>query len=276
MPKKVSANSSLERCLKHRRKILQMSQKISALHIGPAFSCLEIVDAIYHQLMRKNPDDSFKDTFILSKGHGCAVQYVVLHDLGILTDQDIDSFCEFSGRLGAHPDYGLPGIAASTGSLGHGSGLAVGMSYAHKLQKRDVHTYVVISDGELQEGSTWEAIMMAANLKLSNLTIFLDLNDRISLEKLSSGHPAFYPVADKLTAFNWNVSEVDGHDSAAIVSAAQKQDPYKPNFVVCNTVKGKGVSYMEDIAIWHYRSPNKEEYQQALDELSVTREEVIS
>ncbi|MCH9770324.1 MAG: transketolase [Gammaproteobacteria bacterium] len=257
-----------QRCVVHRKKILELSLQVPALHIGPAFSCLEMVDVIYHDLMRKNSQGECIDTFVLSKGHGCAVQYIVLHGLGILSDDDIKNFCLPGGRLGAHPDYGLPGIAASTGSLGHGLGLSVGMAYANRLNNQDIKNYVVISDGELQEGSTWEAIMMAANLKLNNLTVLLDLNDRTSLEKLSQGHPAFYPVTDKLTAFNWQVSEVDGHDASAVFEAAQNQSQTQPNFIICHTKKGKGVSYMEDVAIWHYRSPNEKEYQQALNELA--------
>lgn len=259
---------SKQRCAKYRKAILALSQQVPALHIGPAYSCLEMVDVIYHGLMRKNQQGNYIDTFILSKGHGCAVQYVVLHDLGILSDDDIKDFCLPGGCLGAHPDCEIPGVVASTGSLGHGLGLAVGMSHADNLAKKDVNIYVVISDGELQEGSTWEAIAMAANLKLNNLTVFLDLNDRITSEKLSVKYPAFYPVIDKLKAFNWNVHEVDGHDAEAVFNKGRNRSPDRPTFVVCHTVKGKGVSYMENVAIWHYRSPNPQEYQQALDELT--------
>src|SRR3990167_10494291 len=183
MEQPFNSQLSKQRCVKYRKAILALSKQVSALHIGPAYSCLEMVDTIYHNLMQRDQQNTYKDTFILSKGHGCAVQYVVLHDLGILTDNDIKLFCLPGGCLGAHPDYEIPGVAASTGSLGHGLGLAVGMSYANKLMKQDVNTYVIISDGELQEGSTWEAIMMASNLRLNNLTVFLDLNDRITLEQ---------------------------------------------------------------------------------------------
>lgn len=255
------------RCKKYRHQILDVSQKVGALHIAPAFSCLEIVDIIYHHLMRKNDKNEFIDTFLMSKGHGCMSQYVILHELGYLTDNDLNTYCQPNGRLGAHPDYGLPGIAASTGSLGHGLGLATGISLANKLLKDASHTYVVLSDGELQEGSTWEAIMMAANLKLNNLTVFLDLNDFSGLARMSVDHSAFYPVVDKLHAFGWDVREVDGHQSKQIYDASLDSHKTKPSFVVCKTVKGKGVSYMEHIPIWHYRSPNPEEYQQAKREV---------
>ena len=131
----------------------------------------------------------------------------------------------------------------------------------------DRRTYVVLSDGELQEGSTWEAVMMAANLKLSNLTVFLDLNDFSGLERMSKGHPAFYPIEEKFRAFSWDVHKVDGHQSSAIFNAGISAKN-KPTMVVCQTVKGKGVSYMENVPIWHYRSPSPAEYKQALEEIA--------
>jgi transketolase len=255
------------RCKKYRHQILDISQQVGALHIAPAFSCLEITDVIYHCLMRKNEDNTFKDTFLMSKGHGCMSQYVILNELGFLTDEDLATYCQPSGRLGAHPDYGLPGIAASTGSLGHGLGIATGIALANRIQGVDSHTYVVVSDGELQEGSTWEAILMASNLKLNTLTVFLDLNDFSGLARMSVDHQALYPVTEKLEAFGWGVQEVDGHDSQQIYTAALNQHPTKPLFVTCKTIKGKGVSYMESVPIWHYRSPDSVEYQQAKLEL---------
>lgn len=254
------------RCNQYRRRILEISQTVTALHVAPAFSCTEITDLIYHELKKG------EDTFLMSKGHGCLIQYVILEKLGVLKSEDIAKYCKPDGFLGAHPDYGVPGIAASTGSLGHGAGLAVGMAYAHKLQKEDKNIYLVISDGELQEGSTWEAISMAANLKINNLIAFVDFNDFGGLEKMSDGHPAFFPIVDKLEAFGWEVVDVDGHDTAAMRSAVMNRKGDKPFIAVCNTIKGKGASYMENVAIWHYRSPNPEEYQLALQELAETAE----
>ena len=256
-----------QRCKRYRHQILDMSQRVGALHIAPAFSCLEITDVIYNGLMRKNTQNQYIDTFLMSKGHGCMSQYVILHELGYLSDEDMHAYCKPNGRLGAHPDYGLPGIAASTGSLGHGLGIATGMALANRLQKQDSQTYVVLSDGELQEGSTWEAILMAANLQLNTLTVFLDLNDFSGLARMSTDHQAFYPVDEKLQAFGWSVQEVDGHDSQKIFQASQNRHPSKPNFISCKTVKGKGVSYMENVPIWHYRSPDLKEYEQAKREL---------
>ena len=256
-----------QRCLAYRRRILDISQQVSALHVAPAFSCIEIVDVIYNQLMRWSDTKNTDDVFLMSKGHGCMIQYVILEERGILEKEDLDLYCKPEGRLGAHPDFGNPGIAASTGSLGHGMGLAVGMAYADKLQSRSTNIFLVLSDGECQEGSTWEAAMMAANLGLNNLIAFVDMNDFSGLERMSEGHPAFHPLLPKFKAFGWDGVEVNGHDANQILDKLQMIKDDKPFVFVCKTVKGKGVSFMEHIPIWHYRSPNKEEYVQAVGEL---------
>jgi transketolase len=256
------------RCKKYRRRILDMSQNVSALHIGGAFSCTEIVDCIYNDLMRpgvrgaKSPD-----TFLMSKGHGCMIQYVILEDLGILSKADLDAYCTPKGRLGTHPDYGNPGIEASTGSLGHGLSMVVGMALAERGRGSNGTIYTVLSDGEVQEGSTWEATLMAASLKLTNVVAFIDNNDFQSLGRTSETHPSFYPLAAKFEAFGWETAEIDGHDPGAIYEAVTTRGGAKPLMVCAKTVKGKGVSYMENAPVWHYRSPNKDEYAQALREL---------
>ncbi len=256
------------RCMKYRRRILDISQQVSALHGAGAFSALEMVDCIYHGLMRALPGKDSPDTFLMSKGHGCMSQYVVLEDLGILSRDDLDLYCKNGGRLGCHPDYGNPGIEASTGSLGHGMALATGMAYAELyIQKKNGIVYVVLSDGEFQEGSTWEAMMMAANLGVTNLVAMLDLNGFQSFGRTSETHPAFYPIREKVEAFGWEVVEVNGHDGAAVYAAATLRQGKKPFMLIGKTIKGKGVSFMENMPIWHYRSPNPTEYQQAVAEL---------
>lgn len=251
-----------DRCRRYRRRILEISQQVGALHIAPAFSCVEIVDTIYHELMRP------QDIFIMSKGHGCMIQYVILEEQGILQKADLDLYCKPGGRLGAHPDYGVPGIQASTGSLGHGLSMAVGQAYAMRLQGRlDSTVYCLLSDGELQEGSTWEAVMMAANLQLSNLIVFVDNNDFGGLERMTDGFPAFYPVLEKFLAFGWLGQVMDGHASNLTHWSLSSKNQDQPFVVVCRTIKGRGVSFMEGVPIWHYRSPNAEEYQKAMQEL---------
>src|ERR1700730_15817816 len=256
-----------QRCSRYRRRILDISQQVSALHVAPAFSCIEITDLIYHDLMRREADGLYRDVFLMSKGHGCMIQYVILEELGVLLREDLDRYCKPNGRLGAHPDYERPGIAASPGPLGHGLGMATGQAYAEKIKGTDLAIYCVLSDGEFQEGSTWEAMMMAANLGLDNLVAFMDNNDFSGLERMSEGHRAFYPLIAKAEAFGWEAVEVDGHDELEMLEAVTARGGDRPLLVVCRTIKGKGVSYMENMPIWHYRSPNPEEYCQALREI---------
>jgi transketolase len=261
--------ASKKRCINYRKRILEVSQQVSALHGAGAFSALEMVDCIYHNLIRAGHGVDAPDIFVMSKGHGCMSQYVVLEDLGILTKTDLDLYCKTGGRLGCHPDYGNPGIEASTGSLGHGMALGTGMAYVEKfINRNDAIVYLVISDGELQEGSTWEAMMMAANLKVSNLVVFLDHNGFQSFGKTLETHPAFYPIREKVEAFGWEVEEVNGHNALELYTAVTQRKKEKPMMIIGNTIKGKGVSYMENVPLWHYRSPNANEYKQALDELN--------
>lgn len=265
--KTIDTRGALERCNRFRRRILEISQQVQALHIGSAYSCTEIVDAVYFELMRRPPGAASPDTFLMSKGHGCMIQYVILEELGVLSREDMDRYCKADGRLGCHPDYGNPGIAASTGALGHGLSMALGMAYAEKTRGSDGTVYCVLSDGEVQEGSTWEATMMASSLKVNNLVAFMDNNDFQSLGRTSVTHPSFYPVVEKYLAFGWESVEVPGHDSKAICEAVLGRKGDRPLMVVAKTTKGRGVSYMENVPIWHYRSPSPDEYKQALGEL---------
>jgi transketolase len=187
--------------------------------------------------------------------------------MGVLAPEDLNLYCQPGGRLATHPDYGLPGIEASTGSLGHGLGLAVGMALADNIQKEDRCVYTVLSDGELEEGSVWEVMMVAPSLGVKNVVAVVDLNDSQSLGQTSKILPNFYPVADKIRAFGWEAAEVDGHSAAAIHAAITGRRGDRPLMVAARTIKGKGVSYMENVPIWHYRSPNPQEYQQALAEI---------
>ena len=268
MTAKFDQKASVERCLEFRKRILHISQTVTALHIASAYSCMEIVETCYFALMRRDKDGASPDIFVMSKGHGCLAQYVSLEKLGVLEKRHLDNYCKPGGVLGTHPDYGNPGIEASTGSLGHGLTMATGMAYAHKIRKEDCNVYVVLSDGELQEGSTWEGMMIASSLPVTNLIAFVDLNDFQSLGRTSELHPSFYPVGAKVAAFGWEVKELEnGHDTAAIYDAVVSRKGDKPLMVICRTTKGKGVSFMENVPIWHYRAPNAEEYKIALQDL---------
>jgi transketolase len=267
----VDVTAARRRANAFRRRILEISQQVSALHIGSAYSCTEIVDAVYFELMRREPSGPSPDTFLMSKGHGCMIQYVILEELGLLTREDMDLYCKAGGRLGCHPDYGNPGIAASTGALGHGLSMALGMAYAEKTRGGSGIVYCVLSDGEVQEGSTWEATLIASSLRVANLVAFVDNNDFQSLGRTSVTHPSFYPLVEKYQAFGWDSVAVDGHDTRAIVDAVVARSGERPLMVVAKTTKGKGVSYMENVPIWHYRSPSPEEYRRALAELEAAR-----
>ena len=258
---------SMKRCLKYRKKVLDMSQKVSALHGGGAFSATEMIDLSYFGLMRRDNKGKFIDTFLMSKGHSCLIQYIILENLKILTTEDLELYCKAGGRLGCHPDYGVPGIEASTGSLGHGMGLAVGMFQADKIKKVDKKIYVILSDGELQEGSTWENMMMGANLNAKNIIALLDHNGSQSFGVTKDTHPKFYPIKEKITSFGWECEEANGHDVDEMYQKVINRSKTKPFMLICNTVKGKGVSFMENKPVWHYRSPNKEEYKIAIKEL---------
>ncbi len=255
------------RCQRYRRRILDISQTVGALHIAPSFSCLELVATSYFGLMNRTGDAATEDTFILSKGHGSPAQYMVLEELGVIPSAWLENFCKPGFPLATHPDYGTPGIAASTGSLGHGLGLAVGMAYADKLDGKQRDIFVVMSDGELQEGSVWEALMVAPSFGITRLVALVDLNDFQSLGQTSKTLPNFYPMLDKLRAFGWEAAEVDSHNPQAIHDAVKARSGTKPFVLLGRTTKGKGVSYMENVPIWHYRAPNAEEYQIAIKEV---------
>lgn len=260
--------NSYSRCLEYRRRILDISQKVTALHIAPAFSCLEMTDYIYNDLLFGENSEYHDSPFIMSKGHGCMSQYVILEDLGILSKNDLDEYCTKNGILGAHPDIENPGIHASTGSLGHGLGLGVGAAHAEKLKSTNTKVFILISDGEIQEGSTWEAVMMAANLYLDNLYLFVDFNDFGGMHKMSEQHKSFYPLVEKFSAFGWNAVEINGHSNSAISNAFNNiKKNNKPSVIIGKTIKGKGVDFMENVPIWHYRSPDPDEYDHAIKNL---------
>lgn len=264
------SRESEARCRQKRLRILDMSQRVPALHIAPAFSCMEIVDAIYYGAMDLDSDPS--DVFIMSKGHGYLSQLTTLEELGILNRADVDAYCTRGGLLGAHPDVEIPGVAAATGSLGHGLGMGLGMAVALRNDairdgKRLPNVFVVLSDGELQEGSTWEAVLMAASLSVTNLVAVIDNNDFQSLGRTSETHPSMYPIGDKFEAFGWETSERDGHDTPSLVNLFAHRSAERPFVIVGRTIKGKGVSFMENVPIWHYRSPNLDEFQEAVAEI---------
>ncbi len=248
---------TFERCKLHRKEILHLSQNVQALHIGGSFSSVEIVDCIYNLLMKRN------DKFILSKGHAAVIQYVLLYSLNIISKKQLYSYCQKNGYLGVHPDYGKNGINASTGSLGHGLGIACGMAIA----KPKSNFYVVLSDGELQEGSVWESALTIGALNQKNIVVIVDNNDLQSSTRATDTHPNLYPIHKKFKEFGWEVGQCKGHSSAEIYSNISSRNKKKPYALIAKTIKGYPISFMKNIPMWHYRSPNNEEYHAALKEI---------
>jgi transketolase len=228
-------------------------------HIGSSMSLVEILRVLYDDVLRYRSGDPKwrdRDRFILSKGHGCLAQYVMLADKGFIAMETLDTFCRRDSILGGHPEAAkIPGVEASTGSLGHGLSYGVGMAIAARMQRRDCHIFVVMGDGEIQEGSVWEAAMSAQKHRLSNLVAIVDYN------KVQSAGPTreiqdLEPLADKWRAFGFATVEVDGHDVAALRSVFGRipLDADRPTAVICHTIKGKGIPFAEGDANWHHKS----------------------
>ncbi len=247
-----------KRCDLIRKKILNLSQKVSALHIGGSFSSVEIIERVFFKIMKN------KDIFILSKGHAGILLYVVLHLKGKINQTQLNLYCKKNGKLGVHPDYGTFGINASTGSLGHGLGLAAGIAIAEKNTTKRI--FVLMSDGELQEGSVWETILFISSRGLKNITVIIDNNNLQSSTRATDTHPTLYPIEEKLKAFGWKASSCDGHNLNEITKKLTNNST-KPLALIAKTIKGFPISFMKNNPKWQYRSPSKDEYTLAIKEL---------
>jgi transketolase len=252
--------------------IIDMICTAAAGHPGGSLSAADLVTALYFRIMRidpENPDWPDRDRFILSKGHACPVWYAALAERGYFDKSHLKTLRQMGSILQGHPDMRkTPGIDMTAGSLGHGLPAGLGMALSGKLQQKDFHVFVIIGDGESQEGSIWEASMAAPNFKLDNLTAILDYNhlqNDYSVDDIMPIHPA----VDKWRAFGWHVLEIDGHNMTQVVAALEEAKSHQgnPTMIVANTVKGKGVSYMENVCEWHGKAPCQEEADQALEEL---------
>ena len=254
-----------------RRNVWRAFHAAGSGHIGGSSSAADLLAALYFHYLKLRPDEPDwpeRDRFVLSKGHANGALAAVLAQAGFFPDSHLDEFYGYQTMMGMHPDIKLAGVEMCTGALGHGLSVGIGMALGARLMKRDSRTVVMIGDGELQEGSNWEAAMAAAHLKLSNLTAIIDFN-----KVQQSGHVhdvlGLEPLADKWRAFGWTVRELDGHDMAEIVAAldALPYAPDAPSLMIAHTVKGKGVSFAEDTYLWHQNMIDDETYQKALDEL---------
>ena len=254
-----------------RRNVWRVFHAAGSGHIGGSSSAADLLAALYFHYLNlrpEEPDWQERDRFVLSKGHANGALAAVLAQAGFFPDSYLDKFYGYQTLLGMHPDIKLAGVEMSTGGLGHGLSVGVGMALGARLKKRQSRTVVMVGDGELQEGSNWEAAMAAAHLKLSSLTAIVDYN-----KVQQSGHVrdvlGLEPLADKWQSFGWSVRELDGHDMAEIVAALDAL-PYladTPSVMIAHTVKGKGVSFAEDTHLWHQNTIDDEVYQKAIDEL---------
>jgi len=242
-----------------RRRIVRMIEAGGRGHVGSAFSLVEMLRVLYDEVLRydaANPRWAGRDRCVLSKGHGCLALYVLLAEKGFFPETELWKFCKSDGILGGHPEYGkVPGVEASTGSLGHGLSFGVGFALNARHERATHRTFVICSDGESNEGSLWEAALCAAKHKLSNLTVLVDYNKQQSYGTTYEVLDV-EPFADKWRAFGFAVEEVDGHNPDELRAALKRVpfDAQKPSAIICHTIKGKGVSFVENNLNWHHKN----------------------
>lgn len=263
-----------------RARIITTSHETHTPHLGSCLSCTDILVAAYFNGLNidvNKPKDPSRDRFILSKGHGAAALFQVLAMKGFYPESMLETYGQDGGIFAEHPptpDH-LTGIEAATGSLGHGLPIGLGMALSARIQKQNYNVYALLGDGECNEGSIWESAMLASAQKLNNLTVFVDFNKWQATGR-SKEILSLDPLVDKWRAFGWDAYEIDGHDMEQIVNVftSSKKSQSKPVAIIANTVKGKGISFMEDDNNWHYRIPNANEVLLAYKELGISNREV--
>lgn len=270
---KASAEFLAETANRLRLSILDMAISAKGGHIGGSFSVVDVLTALYLRVLQHRPEDprwAGRDRLIFSKGHSCLALYNVLAEAGYFPRENLQRYCVDGGLFAGHPEHDLvPGVEATTGSLGHGLPIAIGIALAGQMDKADYRTFAILGDGECNEGSVWEAFMAGPQLKLHRLTAIIDSNKLESLDRVAN-ILNIEPLGERLRHFGWAVREIDGHDMAQIIAALEDL-PYaddRPSAIVAHTVKGKGVSFMENVTMWHYRGPSPEEARTARAELS--------
>lgn len=261
-------------CKENRQNIIRMVHGAKSGHIGGSLSACEIMTVLFHKCMKHSlggkdfKDYKERDRFILSKGHISPLYYSVLSQVGFIEKEELDTFRVLGTRLQGHPALWCPGVEIATGSLGQGLSVGCGKAHAMRLDGVSAHVFVMLGDGELQEGNVWEAFMQASHHKLDNLVAIIDRN-RLQIDGNTENIKSLGDLAKKLNAFGWNVIEIDGHDIQAVYKAIEDAKSFKgaPSVIVANTIKGKGVSFMENNAGWHGTAPNDDEYEKAMSEL---------
>lgn len=255
----------------YRRKLLQIIKHAGAGHTGGSLSCLDILNVLYNRVLNIAPEnfkDPHRDRYVQSKGHSVEALFVVLADKGFFPEAELDTLCQYQSHFVGHPTRKVPGVEQNTGALGHGLPISVGMAIAGKLDDAPYRVFTLLGDGELAEGSNWEAALAAAHYGLDNLTAIIDCN---TLQ--ITGHTRDVmnnePLEEKFKAFGWAVQRVNGHDFAALTEAfSAPLERGKPGVVIADTTKGKGVSFMENVGKWHHGVPNDDEYAKALAEIN--------
>jgi len=256
-----------------RRRILRLIVNAGAGHTGGGLSCLDILNVLYNRVLRVAPEtftDPRRDRYVQSKGHCVEALYVVLADRGFFPEADLDTVCRYRSHYVGHPTRKIPGIEMNTGALGHGLPICIGMALAAKMDAAPYRVFTLLGDGELAEGSNWEAAMAAGHHDLDNLTAIIDHNT-LQITGPTRDVMSNEPLDEKWRAFGWAVQSINGHDFAELTAALnQPAEPGKPTCIIANTVKGRGVSFMENVGKWHHRVPNETELNQALAELDAT------
>lgn len=259
--------------LENRRNILDMVYEAQSGHIGGSLSACDIMTVLFHKCMKHcvkgklANDYNMRDRFVLSKGHVSPVYYSILAQLGFFKKSELKTFRKLRTRLQGHPSLWCPGVQIATGSLGQGLSMGCGIAISLKMDKNPAHVFVLLGDGELQEGNVWEAFMQAPHRNLDNLIAIIDRN-RLQIDGSTECVKSLDNLSEKIKAFNWDVVEIDGHDFEQIYSAIENAKlADKPVAIIANTVKGKGVSFMENNAGWHGKAPGKEDYEKAIEEL---------
>ena len=253
--------------------VIKILHRSKDSHVGTCFSCLDILAVLYNAVLNidpKNPDMEDRDIFIMSKGHGAAALYSTLARRGYFPAELLESYCKVGSDLAGHVrKFVVPGVDCSAGSLGHGLSLATGIGYANRLKGSPGRVFVLMGDGECNEGSVWEAAMLAAYHKLSNIVAIVDRN-RLQSYNSDEKVLGMGDIGEKFRAFGWRTADISGHDIPALISTLQtacSKEPAPPLAVIAHTIKGKGVSYMENKLEWHFKSPNDEELEIGLREL---------
>ena len=264
--------------LEYRRKLLAIIKRANAGHTSGDLSCIDILNVLYNQVLRVRPEtfaSPDRDRYVQSKGHSVEALYVVLADCGFFPAEQLDTLGGYRSAFIGHPTRKVPGIEQNTGALGHGLAVAVGMALAGKMDERGYRVFCLLGDGELAEGSNWEAMLAAAHYKLDNLTAIVDRNG-LQITGGTEEVCALEPLTDKLRAFGLAVREADGHDVGQLAEALAGVpfEKGRPGVLVAHTVKGKGVSFMEGDPRWHHGTPSDEEYSQALEELARARKKL--